>query len=47
MSGIIEELNRVEKKMDRILELLEGKKLSITMNGKVVADTIFPFVTRQ
>lgn len=33
MSGIIAQLNRIEKKMDRILELLEGKELSISCNS--------------
>jgi hypothetical protein len=36
------QLDRVEKKMDRILELLEGKELStsVVLDGKVVGELI-------
>lgn len=36
------QLDRVEKKMDRILELLEGKELStsVALDGKVVGELI-------
>ena len=43
------QLDRIEKKMDRILELLEGKELSISivLNGKEVGEVIYSSVTRQ
>lgn len=43
------QLDRIEKKMDRILELLEGKELStsIVLNGKEVGEIIYSSVTRQ
>lgn len=47
MSGIIAKINRVEKKMDRILELLEGKELSITMNAKEVSETVLSEIERR
>lgn len=36
------QLDRIEKKMDRILELLEGKELStsVEMDGKKVAEIV-------
>lgn len=43
------QLDRIEKKMDRLLELLRGKELSISivLDGIEVAKTIYPSVTRQ
>lgn len=37
------QLDRIEKKMDRILEVLEGKDLSVfvEMGGKKVANVMF------
>lgn len=43
------QLSRVEKKVDRILELLEGKELptSVVLDGKKIGKLIYPFATRQ
>lgn len=34
------QLDRIEEKLDSILEHLEGKELSISINGKEVAKTV-------
>lgn len=34
------QLDKMEKKVDRILELLEGKELSISFDGKKVAESL-------
>lgn len=43
------QLSRVEKKVDRILELLEGKELStsVVIDSKRVGEVIFPFATHR
>lgn len=41
------QLDRLEKKMDRILELLEGKELSIILDGKKIAEIAFSEIERR
>ncbi|MFJ5716524.1 hypothetical protein [Neobacillus sp. NPDC093127] len=48
VSGEISQLDRIEKKMDRILELLEGEDLSISIqvDGKTLAESVINEVDR-
>ena len=41
------QLDRLEKKMDRILELLESKELSIVLDGKRIAEISFSEFERR
>ena len=41
------QLDRLEKKMDRILELLESKELSIVLDGKRIAEISFSEIERR
>jgi hypothetical protein len=41
------QLDRIEKKMDRILELLEGKEVSISLDGRQIAIIVDSCISDQ